>query len=67
MCFADVKMGWIAGRDGIVLRTTDGGETWEEQKSGTTRNLYGVSFAPSGQTGWVVGDGGTILASFEAE
>lgn len=61
--FVDTLRGWAAGRDGILLHTEDGGRHWRRQDSGTERNLYGVSFAPSGRTGWAVGDDGTVLAS----
>ncbi|MCH7974837.1 MAG: T9SS type A sorting domain-containing protein, partial [Bacteroidetes bacterium] len=43
-----------------ILRTTDGGANWVLQTSGTTKNLFGVSFTDS-NNGTVVGDGGTIL------
>jgi photosystem II stability/assembly factor-like uncharacterized protein len=44
---------------GLILRTTDGGQNWISQSSGT-RFLSGVSFTDS-STGTVVGDSGTIL------
>ena len=30
--------------NGTILRTTDGGATWMNQISGSTNDLYGVSF-----------------------
>lgn len=45
--------------NGIILRTTDSGVSWNEQFRGT-QNLLGVSFA-NPNTGTVVGAGGTIL------
>jgi len=27
--FHDQNLGWVVGHDGVILRTTDGGETWE--------------------------------------
>src|SRR4029450_135495 len=52
--------GTAVGSLGTILRTTDGGQNWTREESGTNHILYGVSFAdPS--TGNVVGEFGTIL------
>ncbi len=32
--FADARQGWMAGHSGVVLHTTDGGETWAIQTDG---------------------------------
>ena len=32
--FADARLGWMAGHSGVVLHTTDGGETWGLQTDG---------------------------------
>src|SRR5205807_3119559 len=32
--FADGRQGWIAGHSGVVLHTTDGGESWAIQTDG---------------------------------
>ena len=34
--FADSKRGWIAGDDGFLSRTEDGGRSWSAQRVGTT-------------------------------
>jgi hypothetical protein len=47
---------------GTILRTTDGGITWDFQLSGTRRELYGVNFTDS-DNGTVVGSQGTILCT----
>ncbi|MCH7606582.1 MAG: hypothetical protein IH962_05445 [Chloroflexi bacterium] len=74
--FLDDKHGWVAGwrgkgtgvefakflSDGMVARTTDGGNTWERHDSGTGRFLHDVAFV-SPQEGWSVGSSGTILYS----
>jgi hypothetical protein len=41
---------------------SDGGTSWEPQKSGTDNDLVAVYFADA-RTGWAVGDHGTILAT----
>ena len=48
------------GALGTILRTTDGGDTWTPQSSGTTNFLNGVSFVDA-NTGTAVGGEGTIL------
>lgn len=48
------------GFGGVILRTTDGGITWNYQGSGTKAWLTGVSFIDA-NTGTVVGKEGTIL------
>jgi photosystem II stability/assembly factor-like uncharacterized protein len=50
------------GRFGMILLTRDGGKTWQEQPSGTTRALSAISFADH-QHGFIAGSGGTILAT----
>jgi photosystem II stability/assembly factor-like uncharacterized protein len=44
----------------IILKTSDGGETWQEQASGTNFPLYTVHFTNT-NTGTAVGEYGTIL------
>ncbi|MBI5444053.1 MAG: glycosyl hydrolase, partial [Deltaproteobacteria bacterium] len=34
VCFASERSGWAAGHSGVVLRTSDGGETWVKQLDG---------------------------------
>lgn len=34
ICFApDTKVGWAVGHDGVILATTDGGQTWQRQRT----------------------------------
>lgn len=53
---------WVAGDDGVVLHSTDGGGTWALRETGETAHLHGIAFA-SDVAGWAVGDAGTILRS----
>ena len=48
--------------DGMIARTTDGGESWTRRDSGTGRFLWDVAFVDA-QEGWAVGSFGTILYS----
>ena len=59
MAFTDLQHGWIAGPNGTMERTTDGGMTWSPMTSGTTSALS-VAFADS-LNGWAVGAVGLVL------
>ena len=52
--FADNQTGWAVGDNGIIVNTTDGGQTWLPQASGTTEILRAVFFIDA-NTGWAVG------------
>lgn len=45
--FADLRHGWAVGGDGLVIRTSDGGKSWEMQKSPTKADLETVHFVNS--------------------
>ena len=42
--FLNPSQGWIVGDRGTILRTADGGVTWEDQSSSTAVDLFGVQF-----------------------
>lgn len=42
--FADTKRGWIAGDDGFLSRTEDGGRTWSQQPVATTDAINDIYF-----------------------
>lgn len=63
--FADAKRGWVAGDDGFLSYTEDGGVSWVERPIGTehaVNDLYFVGkdtgFALAGGTIFVTADGG---------
>ena len=58
--FVDSQHGWAVGDDGTVVHTSDGGDSWERQDSGTDVKLVRVSFV-NPEEGWIVGQFGTIL------
>jgi hypothetical protein len=58
--FIDSNTGWVVGADGIILKTTNGGDNWIPQRSGTINYFESVFFIDS-NTGWAVGNDGTIL------
>ncbi|MFN8627771.1 MAG: YCF48-related protein [Candidatus Binatia bacterium] len=50
----------VVGYGGKILRTADGGFTWSQVRSGTTRALYRLCFVDA-NTGWISGQDGAIL------
>lgn len=60
--FENENDGWSVGDFGRILRTTDGGETWNQQSSGTTRALFSVDFLNT-DDGFAVGGYGTLLTT----
>lgn len=58
--FVNAQTGWIAGKNGTIRKTVNGGTGWTSQTSGTSRELKGLHFADA-YTGWAVGKDGTVL------
>jgi photosystem II stability/assembly factor-like uncharacterized protein len=58
--FVDEQSGWVAGAEGLLARTDDGGHTWKITGTPTTNFLTSVFFINK-QTGWAVGHNSTIL------
>ena len=56
VCFIDPTTGWAVGAYGTILKTIDGGDSWQRQESGTSTYLYDVFFIDD-QKGWAVGGG----------
>lgn len=58
--FIDTQNGWIVGKGGVILKTTDGGQHWVPPLSSpTSTDLFGVDFIDA-NVGWIVGEGGEI-------
>jgi len=51
--FVDSTTGWCAGEDGIILRTTDGGLSWEEQNSTVSTFIIALFFLNE-NLGWAL-------------
>jgi photosystem II stability/assembly factor-like uncharacterized protein len=58
--FVDANNGWAVGRQGKIVKTSNGGTTWTTQNSGTTNDLNDV-FMVSTAVGYAVGDGGRVI------
>lgn len=52
--------GWATGSSGRINFTNNGGINWSQQTSPSTNNLNSVHMVTN-TTGWIVGDGSTIL------
>jgi photosystem II stability/assembly factor-like uncharacterized protein len=50
----DGSAGWIVGEEGLLIATSDAGETWTRQASGTSQNLVAVH-AFDQSTVWIGG------------
>ena len=65
MSIVDKNNGFAVGQNGLILSTTNGGQTWNIQIIQVNYNLNGVSFV-NGSIGWLVGDNGTIARTSSA-
>ncbi len=52
--FVDENIGWIAGLSGTLLKSTDGGNTWDKKIIGYTTHFQRVQFT-SNSIGWLAG------------
>ena len=71
--FADKRRGLVVGSvlnksgdvvDSLVMRTEDGGETWQRISVPSKTELFHVDYNGSSH-GWIVGDEGVILATVD--
>ncbi|MEK6706681.1 MAG: YCF48-related protein, partial [Bdellovibrionota bacterium] len=60
--FVDTNKGWVVGREGTILYTTNSGAKWTKQSYMDRTSFYGVYFLDSNR-GWIVGQNGTILST----
>ena len=57
VAFIDERRGWIAGRQGVLLRTENGGDDWTAMPISAPGDLIGLHFQANG-VGWVAEDSG---------
>jgi photosystem II stability/assembly factor-like uncharacterized protein len=63
MFFLDAEHGWAVGWAGTIIRTSNGGQTWEQIKAAAASwSLSSVYFSDA-KNGWAVGFAGQILRS----
>ena len=62
VCFIDDRQGWAAGHDGVVLHTSDGGDSWTVQREdlSSDKPLFSIYFKDA-QHGLAVGLFGTAI------
>ena len=58
--FVDSKNGWISGYAGTLLRTVNGGDSWELIYIGRNELIRNIDFVDT-QHGWAVGHRGSIF------
>lgn len=58
--FPDTLHGWAVGSSGKIIKTTSGGDCWNNQNSNTLTNLNSISFIDQNM-GIAVGDSGRII------
>jgi len=61
VAFTSASDGWAVGDGGLLLRTRDGGASWEQRALPGAPLLVGVSFAPDGRQGWLLGSEGGLM------
>jgi hypothetical protein len=52
--FKDMNVGWVAGDDGLILHTKDGGQNWSKLSEEPGLSLLDLHIEPSG-VAWAVG------------
>lgn len=57
--FCDAEVGWAAGSN-VILKTTDGGQSWEMRHSSPEEVFYSVA-CQSSERAWAVGRNGLIV------
>jgi photosystem II stability/assembly factor-like uncharacterized protein len=60
LSYGDPDHAWIVGEFGVIIASTDGGRTWQQQHSPVENTLFGVRFVDA-RRGWAVGIDSLIL------
>lgn len=64
--FINSSTGYAAGDAGMIMKTTDAGESWTILKSGKFERLASVDFTDQQNTGYAAGSNGIILKTTDA-
>ncbi|MBI3193992.1 MAG: hypothetical protein HYZ34_05905, partial [Ignavibacteriae bacterium] len=51
--FVDSLTGWVGGNNGVVFKTSDGGDSWIQQTSGADSAILEI-FMLNSQLGWML-------------
>jgi photosystem II stability/assembly factor-like uncharacterized protein len=60
VCFPTSTVGYVVGSGGVIFKTTNAGESWNQQTSPVATTLYRIYFEDAVK-GWAVGVGGKII------
>jgi len=64
----DMSVGWAVGAAGTILKSSDGGETWDKETSPVSENLnLNAVYAISSTLAYAVGDAGLVLKTTDGE
>lgn len=59
--FSSLSTGWVGGTFGQLYKSTDAGETWRRDDTGTDQRYIGAMWFLTDSIGWVVGGNTKIL------
>jgi photosystem II stability/assembly factor-like uncharacterized protein len=62
--FLNDSVGYVCGDVGLMYKTTDGGETWTEQETGTTESLQDLKFINE-EVGFACGFEATVIYTLD--
>lgn len=62
--FVDENNGWVAGNNGLVLHTTDGGAQWDTGDMGADIDIFDLHFLDE-NNGWAATDSGGIYRTVD--
>lgn len=57
--YSSLEQGWVGGLNGFIWHTSDAGETWQRQRTGTEAPIFGFIDGPQGL--YAVGENATVL------
>ncbi|MBR9999535.1 MAG: hypothetical protein KFF73_11215, partial [Cyclobacteriaceae bacterium] len=60
--FQDMNMGWLAGNEGLLAKTINGGKNWEIIPAFTQEKIYDMQFTDH-DSGWITAGNGGIFHS----
>ena len=58
--FVNPLVGYVCGFNGLILKTEDGGKTWQKNTFDSRVNFFNVHFLTT-ERGFITGDNGTII------
>jgi|GEM_PF-1049933 photosystem II stability/assembly factor-like uncharacterized protein len=65
VAFANEAVGWAVGDEGVVVRSRDGGATWEEEQTGLGRNALNALSIVGRAHLWACGVKGTVIHRYD--